>query len=83
MSLGAHSYAYGGEGGRVSQTVSSVVTRYLCDVHPRLAQVIAATNIERYLHGPRGFLSLANGHSRHSLKVRTLTVIECPLPISR
>jgi YD repeat-containing protein len=43
LSMGGHSYAYDGLGARISQTVSSVVTDYLLDVQPRLAQVISAT----------------------------------------
>ncbi|MBL8132410.1 MAG: hypothetical protein JNL42_11180 [Anaerolineae bacterium] len=41
----------------MSQTVSSVVTRYLLDVQPGLAQVIAATtgsDTTRFVHDFRG-----------------------------
>jgi RHS repeat-associated protein len=50
-------YAYDGLGRRVSQTVNGVLTRYLLDVQPELAYVLAATtgaNTERYVHGPMG-----------------------------
>ncbi len=50
-------YAYDGEGRRVSQTVSSITTRYLLDIQPGLAVVlseIAGANVTRHVHGPRG-----------------------------
>ncbi|NJL56033.1 RHS repeat protein [bacterium] len=53
-------YAYNGLGQRVSQSVDGIVTRYLLDVQPGLANVIAST-IEgvstRYVHDPRGILA--------------------------
>ncbi|MDZ4767757.1 MAG: hypothetical protein SGJ24_01395, partial [Chloroflexota bacterium] len=42
-SVGTHSFAYDGNGDRRMKTVSGIVTRYLLDVQPGLAQVIAAT----------------------------------------
>jgi RHS repeat-associated protein len=55
--MGGHSYAYDGLNNRISQTVSSVVTKYLLDVQPGLTKVIGATtsgNTDRYIHSPRG-----------------------------
>jgi len=56
-SVGTHSFAYDGMGNRRMKTVSGIVTRYLLDVQPGLAQVIAATtgtDTTRTIHGPRG-----------------------------
>jgi RHS repeat-associated protein len=57
LSFGGIAYAYNGDGNRVSQTASSIVTKYLLDTQPGLALVIAQTtgaNTERYIHAPRG-----------------------------
>jgi RHS repeat-associated protein len=61
LSMGGASFAYDGNGQRISQTVSSVATKYLLDVQPQLAYVIAATtggNTDRYVHGPMGIHSM-------------------------
>lgn len=60
LSFGGVSSAYNGEGQRVSQTVNSVVKKYLLDVQPSLWKVLAdteGTNTTRYLHGPLGLQS--------------------------
>jgi RHS repeat-associated protein len=48
------------EGNRVSSTAGGVTTRYLVDMQPPLAQVVAATvgsDVTRYVHTPFGLLS--------------------------
>ena len=50
-------HVYDGEGRRVQQTVSSVVTKYLLDIQPGLAVVLSQTegsDITRFVHAPRG-----------------------------
>ncbi len=57
LSVDSHSYAYDGDGRRIQQTVSSIVTDYLLDTQPGLALVLAETtgaNTTRYVHSPRG-----------------------------
>jgi len=57
LSHAGSSYQYNGLGQRVSQEVSSVVTKYLLDVQPGLWKVLAAddgSNTDRYLHAPTG-----------------------------
>ncbi|MBL8131868.1 MAG: hypothetical protein JNL42_08425 [Anaerolineae bacterium] len=63
LSMGGHSYAYDGEGRRIAQTVSGVITKYLFDVQPGLAQVIAATtgaSTTRYVHDIGGIQAVEN-----------------------
>ena len=59
-------------GHRVSQTVSSVVTKYLLDTQPGLEKVIAAdngTNVNRYVHDMTGIHSQKSGGSwSHTLQ---------------
>lgn len=55
--VGGTNYAYDGQGQRMSQTVSGVVTDYINDSQPGLSKVIAATTsgvTEHYVHSPRG-----------------------------
>lgn len=61
--MGGSSYAYDGVGNRVSQTVGADVTRYLLDVQPGLAVVLAATtgaDVTRYVHSLRGIHAQQN-----------------------
>jgi len=61
--MGGHTYAYDGLGNRVSQTVTSIVTRYLLDMQPGLVQVISATSgsaTENYIHTQRGIHATRN-----------------------
>jgi hypothetical protein len=54
---GSTSYQYDGNGQRIQQTVSSVVTDYLLDTQPGLAVVLRQTtsgNVDHFIHGPRG-----------------------------
>lgn len=60
LSFGGISYAYDGLSNRVSQTASSIFTKYLLDLQPGLTVVLGATvgaNTERYVHAPRGIHS--------------------------
>ncbi len=57
IAWGSHTYAYDGNGARIAQTVSGVVTTYLQDTQPGLAKLLSETAgaaTTRYLHGPRG-----------------------------
>jgi len=57
LSFGGISYAYDGLSNRISQTASSIVTKYLLDLQPGLTVVLGANtgaNTERFVHGPRG-----------------------------
>jgi hypothetical protein len=61
LSMGGATYAYDGMGNRIRQTIGANVTRYLLDLQPGLAVVLAATtngstagHTDRYVHGPRG-----------------------------
>ncbi|MBL8120714.1 MAG: RHS repeat-associated core domain-containing protein, partial [Anaerolineae bacterium] len=57
LSVGSSAYAYDGSGSRIQQTVGANVTRYLLDIQPGLAVVLAETtgaNIMRNIHTPRG-----------------------------
>ncbi len=63
--MGGISYAYNGDGNRVSQTqtAGNIVTKYLLDTQPGLALVIAQTigaNTERYIHALRGIHAVEN-----------------------
>jgi YD repeat-containing protein len=58
-------YAYDGMGRRVSQTVDSLITRYLLDVQPGLELVIDVTtgsSTDRYVHGPMGIHAMQNNN---------------------
>ncbi|MBZ0277692.1 MAG: RHS repeat-associated core domain-containing protein [Anaerolineae bacterium] len=53
LSTGGSAYQYDGEGRRIQQTVGATVTRYLLDLQPGLAVVLAettGTNVTRYVH---------------------------------
>jgi RHS repeat-associated protein len=53
--MGGLTYAYDGAGNRISQSNGVDVTRYLLDLQPGLAKVLAATtgaNTERYVFNP-------------------------------
>jgi hypothetical protein len=55
--MGGASHAYDGSGNRVKQNIGANVTRYLLDMQPGLALVLAATtgaSTDRYLHSNRG-----------------------------
>ena len=55
--MGGADYQYDGEGRRVQQTVSSVVTKYLLDIQPSLAVVLSQDvggSVSRFVHAPRG-----------------------------
>ena len=59
MSTGAttYSYAYDGDGNRMSQTVNSTVTNYLLDVQPELVMVLQSTqgtDVTNYIHNGFG-----------------------------
>ncbi len=57
LSMGGADYQYDGEGRRVQQTVSSVVTKYLLDIQPSLAVVLSQDvggSVSRFVHAPRG-----------------------------
>ena len=57
----------------MSQTVSSVVTKYLLDVQPGLALVLAETadgNTTRFVHGPRGLERQQNPNGGWMFPVR-------------
>ncbi|MEP7286647.1 MAG: DUF6531 domain-containing protein, partial [Chloroflexota bacterium] len=63
LSEGVSAYLYDGLGRRVQQTVGANVTKYVLDVQPGLAQVLAATtgaNTTRYLHSPTGIAQQQN-----------------------
>lgn len=55
--MGGASYAYDGDGDRVSRTVGGTTTRYLLDKQSPLTLVLSETTgsaVTRYLHGPTG-----------------------------
>ncbi|GAB5426354.1 MAG: hypothetical protein Crog4KO_35010 [Crocinitomicaceae bacterium] len=63
-SVGNHSYVYDGLGNRVQQTVSSVVTYYLNDLQPGLTKLLKQdddTNVEHFVHAPRGIHAVDDG----------------------
>jgi hypothetical protein len=71
--MGGASHAYDGSGNRVKQTIGTNVTRYLLDMQPGLAVVLAATTgatTDRYLHGQRGIHAqqLNGGAWQHPLQ---------------
>ncbi len=56
-SIGTTRYVYDGFGNRIQQNVGVTVTKYLLDLQPGLAVVLAETtgaNTVRYVHAPRG-----------------------------
>ena len=57
------SYAYDGDGDRVSRSLSGTLTRYLLDTQPGLTVVLSeatGANMTRYIHGPTGILAQQN-----------------------
>jgi RHS repeat-associated protein len=73
LSMGGSTYAYDGTGNRIRQTVGANVTRYLLDLQPGLAVVLAATtgaSTDRYVHGQRGIHAqqLNGGAWQHTLQ---------------
>jgi len=61
--MGGVSYAYDGDGNRVSRTLSGTLTWYLLDTQPRLTVVLAETTSSattRYVHDPTGILAQQN-----------------------
>jgi len=64
--MGGVSYAYDGDGNRVSRSLSGTLTRYLLDTQPGLTVVLAETtgaNTTRYIHGSTGILAQQNPDS--------------------
>jgi len=56
-SMGGVSYAYDGDGNRVSRSLSGTLTRYLLDTQPGLTVVLSETtgaNTTRYILRPDG-----------------------------
>jgi YD repeat-containing protein len=73
LSMGSATYAYDGAGNRIRQTVGANVTRYLLDLQPGLAVVLAATTgatTDRYLHAARGIHAqqINGGAWQHTLQ---------------
>lgn len=61
---GSTAYQYDGNGNRIRQTVSNLVTDYLLDVQPGLAVVLRDSdgmNTNHYIHAPRGVHSRFDG----------------------
>lgn len=59
LSRGGYSYAYNGDGQRISQSLSSTVTQYLLDIQPGLEVVLRETtgsDVESFVYDPRGLL---------------------------
>ncbi|MEM9954984.1 MAG: RHS repeat-associated core domain-containing protein [Chloroflexota bacterium] len=64
LDVGNHSYVYDGVGNRVQQMVSSVVTDYLNDLQPGLTKLLKqddGTNVEHFVHAPRGIHAVDDG----------------------
>ena len=74
LSMGGHAYAYDGLGNRVSQTVSSIMTRYLLDVQPGLVQVMAQT---------LKAISIPHVESTRHKTPRTIGCIPCKMASAR
>jgi RHS repeat-associated protein len=63
-SMGGVSYAYDGDGNRISRTQAGASTRYVLDVSRQLPTVLAevgGSGTTYYIHGPTGVLAQSDG----------------------